>query len=353
MNYFKTTMDIIKSHWKPFVISTAAIFLMVALQYLLTPTMHSLVSPRFTVEQLDRIRPRLEQKINTFEIKKTTNLVPAAFAGEDYIEASAYGVMDADTGQILLEKNLSDQKSIASLTKIMTALVSMDLMNSADLYVVSQRAAGIPPTKMGLIVGQSWSRDELLNALLLTSANDVAELLKEGVDKKYGEGMFISAMNEKARILKLKNTHFENPQGFDGKFHYSSAEDLLVMAKYALTNYPLFKEIVSKDYQFYNANFNHKQADLYNWNGLLGVYPGISGIKIGNTDDGGYCTIVISERAGKRLIAVILGTPGVLQRDLGAAKLLDQGFSQLAGLSPVNVTEEQLKTKYATWKYFE
>ncbi|MCR4305927.1 MAG: hypothetical protein NUV73_02485, partial [Candidatus Daviesbacteria bacterium] len=216
-----------------------------------------------------------------------------------------------------------------------------------------EKAASIPPTKMGLIAGHIWGRDELLNALMLTSANDVAELLKEGVDKKYGPGVFLKAMNEKAEFLKLKNTHFDNPQGFDGRSHYSSVEDLLVLANYGLTNYPILKEMVAKDYQFYEATSTHKQADLYNWNGLLGVYPGISGIKIGNTERGGFCTIVISEREGKKLVVAVLGAPGVLQRDLWAAGLLDSGFSKLAGLKPIEITEDQLKQKYASWKYFE
>ncbi len=353
MNNFNNILDIARSHWKPFIISAIAIFAVVSIQYLITRPVRPMISPRFKVEQFDRIRPKLEQKVNTFQLKKPTNFVPAAYAAESYNGASAYGVMDADTGEVLLEKNLSEKVAIASLTKIMTAIVTLDLTAPSDQYTVSENAAGIKPTKMGLIVGQIWGRDELLNALMLTSANDVAELLKEGVDKKYGPGTFMQAMNEKAKFLKLKSTHFDNPQGFDGRRHYSSVEDLLILANYGLMNYPVLKEMIAKDYQFYEATNTHKQADLYNWNGLLGVYPGVSGIKIGNTEKGGYCTIVISERAGKKLIAVILGAPGVLQRDLWAAGLLDSGFNKLAGLKPVNVTEDQLKAKYASWKYFE
>ncbi len=353
MNNLNNILDIARSHWKPFIVSAIAIFAVVSIQYLITQPIRPMISPRFKVEQFDRIRPKLEKKANTFQLKKPTNFVPAAYAAEGYNGASAYGVMDADTGELLLEKNLSEKVAIASLTKIMTAIVTLDLMDPGEQYVVSEKAAGIPPTKMGLIVGQSWGRDELLNALMLTSANDVAELLKEGADKKYGPGTFMQAMNEKAKFLKLKSTHFDNPQGFDGRRHYSSVEDLLVLTNYGLNNYPILKEMVAKDYQFYQATTTHKQADLYNWNGLLGVYPGISGIKIGNTERGGYCTIVISERDGKRLMAAVLGSPGVLQRDLWAAGLLDNGFNKLAGLKPVNVTEDQLKQKYASWKYFE
>src|SRR5690606_3687251 len=96
----------------------------------------------------------------------------------------------------------------------------------------------------------------------------------------------------------------------------------------------------------------HKQFDLYNWNGLLGVYPGASGVKIGNTGDAQKTTIVTAERNGKKLLVVVLGAPGVLERDMWAAELLDLGFEKQYGMAPINVTEEQLRAKYKTWKYW-
>ena len=97
---------------------------------------------------------------------------------------------------------------------------------------------------------------------------------------------------------------------------------------------------------------NHKQFDLYNWNGLLGVYPGIFGVKIGYTENAQKTTIVASQRDGKKVLVVLLGAPGVLQRDLWASQLLDQGFEKLANLSSINITEEELREKYSTWKYW-
>ena len=100
------------------------------------------------------------------------------------------------------------------------------------------------------------------------------------------------------------------------------------------------------------SNENHKQFDLYNWNGLLDVYPDVHGVKIGNTAAAQKTTIVYSTRGGKKLVAVVLGAPDITKRDLWAAKLLDIGYQQTLGLPPVNVTEEQLAAKYSTWHYW-
>ena len=157
-------------------------------------------------------------------------------------------------------------------------------------------------------------------------------------------------MNEKAAIVGLKNTHFMNPQGFDDSQHYSTVEDLALLTHYALTNYPLIAEIVKKDYVHLEANNTHRQFDLYNWNGLLDVYPNVMGVKIGNTDMAGTTTIVLSEREGKRMLAILLGAPNVLKRDIWTAGLLDMGFEKTKGLQPIEVSESDLAAKYATWK---
>ena len=127
---------------------------------------------------------------------------------------------------------------------------------------------------------------------------------------------------------------------------------MILLSRYALTKYPLIAAIVKKDYQLLPKNKNHKQYDLYNWNGLLGVYPEVQGVKIGNTDKAGKTTVVLARRNGVKLLTVVLGAPSVLKRDLWAAKLLDIGFNNLKGLQMVGVGEDMLKEKYNTWKYW-
>jgi len=298
------------------------------------------------------IQPKLEKKKNTFRLKKDMSFIGQARAGVVYDAANSYAVIDMDTGEVVMENGLSDKEAIASLTKIMTAIVALDLAEPDEYFSVTRSAARQIPTKIGVVVGEKMSLAELLNAMMLTSANDAAEVIRDGIDEKYGEEVFIRAMNQKARFLGLTNTQFTNPQGFDDRKQYSSAEDLAILTQYAMTQYALFAEIVSQKYVFLPQDTAHKQFDLYNWNGLLGVYPNVSGVKIGSTEDAGKTTIVTSERGGKALMVVLLGAPGIIERDLWASQLLDAGFEQTLGLEPINVTEEQLREKYSTWEYF-
>lgn len=348
---FKFTLN-----WKAFVISFVLVFLMVFLPRVgVSISSGSLQKPQVELKQqeeiFEEVKIKLEKVKSNFSLKEQKGLIPEVMAGNDFDLASAYMVMDFESGDVIKSKNLDSRLPIASLTKVMTAVVALDLLDPKEKILISKHVSQIEPTKMGLISGQSWSVEELLNALLLTSANDTAEALKEGVEKRYTKDVFIEAMNYKAKALGLKNSSFDNPQGFDGAANFSSVGDLAVLTQYALNNYPLIKEIVAKDYQFYAANSEHKMADLYNWNGLLGVYPSIRGVKIGNTQKAQVTTIVLSEREGKKILVVLLGAPGVLERDLWSAKLLDFGFEKY-GISKANITKEQLKEKYASWKYW-
>lgn len=366
-NITEQIITAIRHKWKIFLLSLVAQFIVSALLSLgvRAPSMLSFLAfPTTSVEGsvltnplpdgvdvLQIIRPKLEEKINNFQLKKERSFIPSAWAAGEYEQATAYGVIDLQNGEVLAEKNLDQSLPIASLTKIMTSVVALDLASPEEEFEVSYKASLKIPTKIGVVPGEKMRVEELLHATMLTSANDAAQVLREGVDHKYSQNIFVKAMNEKAKILGLKNTHFQNPQGFDSPENYSSVEDLTILAYYALENYPLIKEIVAKDYHYLPADGNHKLFDLYNWNGLIGVYPGASGVKIGNTDDAGYTTVVTAERDGKKLLVVVLGTPGVLERDLWASQLLDLGFEK-ANIESASITEADLQAKYATWRYF-
>ncbi len=354
---FEETKKAFLGRWKVFAISFGLVFLMAVLP-MLGLKMSKLASPApARANVFDKIEPKLEQKDNNFQIKKQGSLVTQTYASGDYEAASSYAVMNFNTGEILAQKNLDQRLPIASLAKIMTAVVALDLAKPSDLFTVSEKAATIEPTRIGVVSGQRMTLGELLNGALLTSANDAAEVIAEGVNDEYGSDVFVKAMNAKAQFLGLKNTHFTNPQGFDDQNPYSSSGDLAVLAHYALSNYPEIAGIVKKDYQFLPADQNHKQFDLYNWNGLIGAYPGTIGVKIGNTDAAGYTSVVLSDRINPnsgqdaKMMVVLLGAPGVLQRDMWASELLDLGFSQ-EGFEPVNLTEQQLKDKYSSWQYW-
>ncbi len=345
-----------------FLCTFLAMFIMMSLQHLgVTAPVNpmKLITPlplNTQAEQPDtlkRVRPMLEEKQNTFTLKKpTAQIIAPAHASSVMDSAAGYAVVDLDTGEVIAAKDGSRPLPIASITKVMTAVVALDLADASELFAVSEHAANIEPTKIGVIPGQQMTLEELLNGLMLVSGNDTAEVIREGIDAKYGEGVFIAAMNEKAKIIGLTNSSFANPQGFDDPNNYSSVEDLAILTHYALAHYPELAEIVKKDYHFVPANGHHKQFDMFNWNGLLGVYPQAQGMKIGNTGDAKKTTIVTSTRGGKRMAAIVLGAPRIIERDLWAAQLLDLGYQRTLGLPAVNVTEKQLRAKYNTWKYW-
>jgi len=317
------------------------------------------VSPKSHLEAKEQIeifqsviKGKLTKVPQAFSLTQDNNVLVGEVNAEVYIPASSFVALDFETGEIILEKNADEVRSVASLTKIMTAIVALDLAEPEETFEISQYAADRIPTKIGIVIGQHMSLNDLLKAALMTSANDAAEVIREGIDTKYGEEVFIRAMNEKAHFLGLKHTSFDNPQGFDGRDNYSSAKDLALLSHYAMKHYHVFAEIVKDDYDFLPENNDHKQFDLINWNGLIGVYPNTYGIKIGYTERAGKTTVVASERNGKHVLVVLLGTESILDRDYYAASLLDQAFEKAYGFEPVGITEEQLQEKYATWNQY-
>lgn len=303
-------------------------------------------------QNFQNIRSLLRKVPNDWKLEENTDHVRAARAAVDLEKIRAYAVVDFDTGEVLADKSLNTPLPVASLTKLMTAVVALDLTSVEEEFTVTDNASQISPTKIGVIAGQKMEVRELITALLLTSANDAAEVLKEGIDQKYKGEIFIRAMNEKAKILGLKNTSFDNPQGFDGRDNFSTAADLAVLSHYAISHYPLIRKTVKDDYEFLPLDGRHKQFDLYNWNGLLGVYPGTYGVKIGYTPDAGYTTITVAQRENQNILAIVLGAQGTSERDRSAAQLLDSGFAAY-NIKPANIKPQNLKAKYATWKFFK
>jgi len=305
----------------------------------------------YTKVMEESVEPKLIAVRNEFVIKKSGGFALVSQASE-INEVSALLSLDLDSGEVLFERNMQKKLPIASLTKIMTSIVSLDLSDQNELFTVTRRAAAQVPTKIGVVPDQKMQLHELLSALMMTSANDAATVIQDGIDAKYGEEIFINSMNRKAEFLGLKSTSFANPQGFDDVNNYSTLHDLAILSHYALKNYPLLSNIVRKDYQFLPEDSNHKQFDLNNWNGLMGIYPNTIGMKIGSTGDAGKTTIVISERNNKRILAAVLGAEDLFERDLMAAKMLDIGYKKTLNLEKVDITKKQLQKKYASWKTY-
>lgn len=261
----------------------------------------------------------------------------------------AYILISVNNQQILAGKNIDISRPIASVSKLMTAVVSSDLLSSGTYFPVSKNAASQPPTKLGMKVNQEFTLDELMPAMLLTSANDAASVLAEAIDTQYGPGAFLNAANIKAKFLGLTNTHFSNPQGFDEEGNYSSPRDLATMATYIITNYSNITSLTSVSSKTINSTFLHTSTYLHNWNGLLGVYSGTLGLKTGFTPKAGRTAVYAAKRNGQTLVVVILGASSQRILDTEAAKLFDYGFDSIFHLAPEQISDQMLTNKYLTW----
>lgn len=244
------------------------------------------------------------------------------------VSAKAYAVMERKSGELLLAKGLNQERSIASVTKIMTAIVALEHASFETELIVSSAAATIGEAVMGLTPGEKVTVEELLYGLLLPSGNDAAETLAEGLIG--GQTGFMLAMNQKARELGLADTYFFNPTGLDGTTpkttSFSTCLDLLALANYALQN-PRFAEIVSTRYkEFPYKEGKHKAFYLENILQLDQSFPGIKGIKPGVTDFARETLVSYAENGGKRVIVVLLSSDR--SRD-DAVKIYDYIFPKL------------------------
>ena len=225
-------------------------------------------------------------------------------------------VLDAVSGRVLYEKNPDQRSLIASTTKIMTALIVCEQCNVLDRMRIPKEAVGIEGSSMYLREGEVLTLQELLYGLMLSSGNDAAVALAIYCGGTV-EG-FCELMNDKARSLGLKNTHFENPNGLDSPNHYSTARDLARLAAYAMEN-PIFQKTVSA------KQLKIGERYLTNHNKLLWRVEGADGVKTGYTKAAGRILVSSAQRNGRRIIAVTLDDPCDWQDH---EVLLNEGFSQ-------------------------
>lgn len=225
-------------------------------------------------------------------------------------------LVDAATGRVLYEKNADERSLIASTTKIMTALVVCEQCNVLDRMRIPKEAVGIEGSSMYLQDGEVLTLQELLYGLMLHSGNDAAVALAIYCGGTV-EG-FAEMMNDKARVLGMTQSHFENPNGLDSPGHYSTARDLAILASYAMKN-PIFHKTVSTKTVTVGNRY------LRNHNKLLWQVAGADGVKTGYTKAAGRILVSSATRDGRRLIAVTINDPDDWN-DHGA--ILEDGFSR-------------------------
>ena len=236
-------------------------------------------------------------------------------------EATAALVANAATGEIILARNADARVPIASITKLMTALVTLEHARPGDLVTVGTPASTVGESSVNLRPGEEISVRDLLAAALVQSANDAAFALAAHV----GQGdvrRFVRLMNAKARELGLADTRFVRPDGLDVAGHYSSAGDVLALARAAMQR-PLVRRLVRMD----SARIAGDRR-LFAWNDLLGEFPGLLGVKTGHTAAAGWCQVAFARRDGVGIYAVVLGSPSRAERNEDLAELLEWGFDQ-------------------------
>lgn len=236
------------------------------------------------------------------------------------------GMLVAEDGRVLWTRSPDERRSVASLTKIMTAIVVLEQEGLDSKVTIPPDVAGVSFASLFMRPGVQVDIGHLLNALLVRSGNDAATAL--AVHVAGSQEAFVAMMNDKAAELGLKNTMFTTPHGLDmgeqGLRQYSSANDMAVLARYAMTK-PEFRRIVAQpEVTVFNGQGEHL---LENTNLLLKSYDGITGVKTGWTNKAGYCVIDSAERDGYTLYAVVLGSPSEQQRFQDARELLDWGFA--------------------------
>jgi D-alanyl-D-alanine carboxypeptidase (penicillin-binding protein 5/6) len=236
------------------------------------------------------------------------------------VTAQAAIVSDMVSGQILAEKNAHQPLAPASTTKIATALVALQ-RGQLEEQVTVHESALIEGAKMGLSPGQVVTLEELLYGLLLRSGNDAATAIAQHIGGSV-DG-FVEMMNQEAENLGLTATHFVNPHGLDAPDHYSSAYDLMMIARQALAD-PTFAEIVS------TQQYTFRGRRLDNRNELLGNYRGADGVKTGTTAGAGECLVASATRDGHQVLVVVLGSE---DRYGDASTLLDYYFDNYAWYS--------------------
>jgi len=251
------------------------------------------------------------------------SLVPAPPA----ISASGYLLMDADSGEVLIEHNADERLPPASLTKLMTSYVlSYELeqgqVSNSDLVTISKNAWAQNPiftgsSLMWIEVGKQVTLGDLHKGVVISSGNDASVAVAEYLAGS--EDAFAGIMNQHAQMLGLENTHFANSHGLPHPEHYTSARDLAILAR-AIIDFP-------NEYALYSEKeFVYNNIRQNNRNGLLWTDPSVDGLKTGHTNEAGYCLVTSAKREGMRLISVVMGASSERVRERETQKLLSYGF---------------------------
>jgi D-alanyl-D-alanine carboxypeptidase (penicillin-binding protein 5/6) len=237
--------------------------------------------------------------------------------------ADAAIVVDGRDGDVMFAKNPRERQSIASTTKLMTALLTLEHTRPREVLRAADYVAAPVESQIGLRPGERMTVQDLLEALLLESANDAAVTLAEGVSGSLDA--FVADMNERAAELGLEDTSYANPIGFDDPLNYSTAADLAVLSR-ELLGRPRFARVVDMPKAELESGARPRTID--NRNTLVASHPFVTGVKTGHTLGAGYVLIGSAKGRGGRVISIVMGEPGEAARDAETLKLLRWGIAR-------------------------
>ena len=250
---------------------------------------------------------------------------PATTADFD-VPCAAAILVDENSGTVLYEKNADARRPIASITKVMTLLLTFEALEAGkisldDFVPVSEHAYHMGGSQIWLEPGEEMTLNDMLKAICISSANDAAVAVAEYIGGS--EPAFAEMMNARAAELGMTNTHFVNACGLDEPEHLSTARDVAAMSREMLLHHTEVRDYCS----IWMDTLRGGATQLVNTNKLLKSYSGITGLKTGTTGKAGVCISASAERDGLRLIAVVLGAASGKERFQAASTLLDYGFS--------------------------
>lgn len=241
------------------------------------------------------------------------------------VSAECAAVIHMDSGEVLFEKNGDRQHAMASTTKIMTALLTLEQAGNPEVEITREMVM-VEGSSMGLREGDRLHLQDLAVGMLTVSGNDAANSAAIAIDGSTQK--FVERMNSRAQELGLQNTHFDTPSGLDGETHYSTALDMAQLGAAAMSN-PDFAQIAGSQSRKVTFLSPEKTVTYQNHNKLLKRYEGCTGVKTGFTKKAGRCLVSSAERDGVRLVAVTLNAPDDWNDH---EKLLDYGFSRMTTL---------------------
>ncbi|WP_210396379.1 D-alanyl-D-alanine carboxypeptidase family protein [Motiliproteus sediminis] len=270
-----------------------------------------------------RIFVKLSVLISILFTAVASSAAPVLIPAPPSLAASAYVLMDAETGKVLVSSNEHEKLPPASLTKLMTSyLIDYELekgsISKDDLVLVSEKAWRTQGSRMFIREGTQVKVSDLMKGIIIQSGNDASVAMAEHIAGS--EGAFADLMNQHAQLLGMRNSHFENATGLPADDHFTSAYDLALLARAIIRDYPEHYGIYAEKY------FTYNKIRQPNRNKLLWRDSTVDGLKTGHTDAAGYCLVASAERNGMRLISVVMGTSSEEARAQESQKLLAYGF---------------------------